>query len=328
MKSSADIRKDNKKTVYRFMLNGKSCTKQQVSQGTGLSVATCNTLLNDLCAQGIVTGERKQLAEVGRSSVLYQIRPGHESYLAIRFTLAGGKRWVESLVFSATGQVLSKSLQPADSVSCMLLEEIVSEAAAAYPNLGQIIISIPGITRDGIIKHCDIPELENLPVKQALERKFSLAVAMENDMHHKAYGYYTIHGNQDAVISLCCFPSHFLPGTATIHKGSVIQGANGIAGMLGFLPCDLPPKEQEAVLNREQCVPLVTQSIRALIALLNPDSIVLTGDLIDGALLKEIRERCGRDIPPEYMPVFTILDSFDEYEYEGMYQLAVDRKIL
>ena len=39
--------KENKKAICRFMLDGEQYTKQQVSAGTGLSVATCNTLLND-----------------------------------------------------------------------------------------------------------------------------------------------------------------------------------------------------------------------------------------------------------------------------------------
>ena len=54
------------------MLDGKHYTKQQAAAGTGLSVATCNTLLNDLQMHKIVSGEKRQLGEVGRSSVLYR----------------------------------------------------------------------------------------------------------------------------------------------------------------------------------------------------------------------------------------------------------------
>ena len=47
-----DKGQENRKTIFHFMLDGKEYTKQQVSVGTGLSVATCNTLLNEMEAQG------------------------------------------------------------------------------------------------------------------------------------------------------------------------------------------------------------------------------------------------------------------------------------
>lgn len=54
--------------------------------------------------------------------------------------------------------------------------------------------------------------------------------------------------------------------------------------------------------------------------------IVLTGDLINDSILTTIIETCGRDVPAEYMPQFEIVDNFDEYYYEGMYQMALEKK--
>ena len=91
MKNSADIRRDNKKSIYRFLLEDRGAvrtsrtmeqpegerlrqyTKQEVAAATGLSPATCNTLLNDMERAGIVQGGRKKAGDVGRSSVLYRI---------------------------------------------------------------------------------------------------------------------------------------------------------------------------------------------------------------------------------------------------------------
>ena len=54
--------------------------------------------------------------------------------------------------------------------------------------------------------------------------------------------------------------------------------------------------------------------------------IVLTGDLINDSILTTIIETYGRDVPAEYMPQFEIVDNFDEYYYEGMYQMALEKK--
>lgn len=326
MNNSAEIRRENKRAIYRFMLDGRAYTKQQVAAGTGLSIATCNTLLNDLTSRGIVCGGSKQFGEVGRGSTLYQINDGHECYLAIHFYVVQGKRWIETLVFSATGQILSKVTRHYAVVDYAQVEAAIAEAVAAYPNLAQIIIGTPSIAQFGIIRHCDIPELENVPMRENLERRFSLPVAMENDMHHKAYGYYLKTGNREEVISLGYFSSHILPGTATIHKGTIIRGANSFAGMTGFLPYDVSKEEQLAMLKPETCIPFVAKSVCAIIVLLNPSTIVLTGDLINEERLEIIRKICEKDVPLEYMPAFRIVDSFDEYYYAGMYYLAVDRK--
>ena len=142
MNNSADIRKDNKKTIYHFMLDGKPYTKQQVSAGTGLSAATCNTLLNDMTAQGMISGVNKQSGEVGRSSVLYQINEDHEFYLAVHFYMEQKFRWVEHIVFSATGRILSKEKKKYDVLEYSQLESIIVSVVEKYPTLAQIIIGV------------------------------------------------------------------------------------------------------------------------------------------------------------------------------------------
>ena len=145
-------------------------------------------------------------------------------------------------------------------------------------------------------------------------------------MHHKAYGYYKLSGNEEDVISLGYFSDHILPGTATIHKGTIIRGAHSFAGMTGFLPYDVSKEEQLTMLETDTCIPFITKSVCAIIVLLNPGTIVLTGNLINEAMLETVIEKCKEDIPTEYLPEFKVVDNFDKYYYEGMYQLAVDRK--
>lgn len=326
MKNAAQIRKDNKMTIYHFMLDGKLYTKQQVSIGTGLSVATCNTLLNDMEMQKIVTGGNRKIGEIGRSSVLYQINEEHEYYLALHFYKNKEKCRVEYVLFSATGNFLEKNTTEYEAIDYERIEHIIEVLIAKYPNITQIIIGTPSIAEYGIIRHCDIPELEGVPMQEKLEKKFSISVSMENDMHYKAYGYFIKTHNQNDIISLGAFPSHLLPGTATIYKGTIIKGTNGFAGMTGFLAYGVSKEEQLALLEPDTCMPFIAKSICSIIVLLNPTKIVLTGDLINESALEKIIEICKKDIPSEYMPDFEIIENFDEYYYAGMYQIALEKK--
>ncbi|MDE6434625.1 MAG: ROK family protein [Lachnospiraceae bacterium] len=326
MKNSSDIRKENKKVIYRLMLDGKQYTKQQAAVETGLSVATCNTLLNDMQMQGSVSGEKRQLGEVGRSSVLYRIKEEHESYLAIRFGIEHGSRMVECIVFSALGRILYQKKECCDSIHYEQVERTVEEVLKQYRNITQIIVGTPGIAENGIVKYSDIPELENISLKADLEKRFGMAVSVENDMHCMAYGYCRKTNTEDDVITLAWYPSHILPGTVTIHKGEIIRGANGIAGMAGFLPYDVSRKEQLEMLAPGTCIPFIAKSLCAIIVFLNPSTIVLAGNLVTEEVLERVKEICAAGIPPEYMPQFIVAGDFTEYYYEGMFQLAVDRK--
>ena len=55
--------------------------KQSIAADTGLSVATCNTLLNELERSGEVYSQKYQLNGVGRSTSVYQINEDYESIL-------------------------------------------------------------------------------------------------------------------------------------------------------------------------------------------------------------------------------------------------------
>ncbi len=326
MKNSADIRKENKKRIYRFMLNGQQYTKQQVALNTGLSVATCNTLLNEMQVKGIVSGETKKLGEVGRSSVLYQINDEHESYLTACFYIVHEKRYVEYTIFSALGRVLYQSEEEYKFLSYELLEESIAGIIREYANVSQIIIGTPSITEQGVLKYSDIPELENVHMEEKLLEKFNIGVSIENDMHCMAYGYCKKTCAEDEVISLAYYPSGVLPGTVTIHKGTIIKGANGIAGMAGFLPYDINREKQSEIFKSDKCIPFVAVSLCSIIALLNPSKVVLSGDLINEKMMETVRKICEENIPKEYFPKMVIKDSFKEYFYEGMYQIAVEKK--
>ena len=344
MKNSADIRRDNKKSIYRFLLEDRGAvrtsrtmeqpegerlrqyTKQEVAAATGLSPATCNTLLNDMERAGIVQGGRKKAGDVGRSSVLYQIREDHEHYLALYFYVEHGKKIAVCTLLSAAGNVWAREEEACDLLDYTRLVDIIFRMTQRYGLPAQIIVGVPGIAEDGVIRHCDIPELEGEPLKRRLEDGFSIPVAMETDMHFKAYGYYRKNGRDDEVTTRAYFPSHVLPGTATIHRGTIISGSSGFAGMTGFLPSDVSREEQLELLNPKDCLPFLVQSLSAVIVLLNPGKIVLTGDLVTDAILLETRKKCLEYIPQEYMPEFLRVDSFDDCYLEGMFQTAVDRK--
>ena len=81
MKNTAEIKKENQRRIWEILRDGLPHTKQEAARITGLSPATCNTILNELKQEGQVLGEKKRSGEVGRASVAYILNRDYENFL-------------------------------------------------------------------------------------------------------------------------------------------------------------------------------------------------------------------------------------------------------
>ena len=118
----------------------------------------------------IVSGEKRQLGEVGRSSVLYRIREEHESYLAIHFWIEYGNRRVECIVFSTLGRILYQKEKEYDSLPYGQVEKAIEEIREQYPNINQIHCRYAKHSGRRSCEYSDIPELEDVMLQANLEK--------------------------------------------------------------------------------------------------------------------------------------------------------------
>lgn len=326
MKDSAALKRENKIQIRRLLRSGKSYTKQQIALQTGLSVASCNTYLNEMETTGEVTGEKQKLHEVGRNAMVYTLNEDFESILCLYFALIQGVKSVTAAVLSPTGRILHQQVRRFEPLDATAIEQESAAAFRLFPSISQVIVGTPSIAENGVIRHSDIPELENVPLKTMLETKFQRPVFLANDMHYKVYGYYRQEQISDKIVTLVNYPSGVLPGTATVHKGTLLTGRNLFAGMVGFLDYGMSLEQQIQRLHRPAAEPLIIQASIALISILNPHLLLFTGDLLLESDLERIRAACRTCIPEEYMPDFAFIPSTDQYYLMGMYWKAMDIK--
>lgn len=326
MKDTADIKRENKSQIRKLLISGNSYTKQQVSLQTGLSVASCNTYLNEMAIAGEVIGEKQKLNDVGRNAVVYKLNENFESILCIYFELIQGIKSITTAVFSPIGRLLHKQTVSNEVLDSSAVIQTVSNIIKQFPNVSQIMVGTPSIAENGVIRHSDIEELEDVPLKSVLEERFKLSVSISNDMHYKVYGYYYQEQIPDKIITLVNYPSGVLPGTATVHKGVLLTGKNLFAGMVGFMDYGISQEQQIKKLQRPTAEPFIIKAAIALISILNPHQLLFTGDLLHKEDLNKIYIACKKCIPEEYMPEFVFLPDTEEYYLKGMYWAAVDRK--
>ena len=218
MKDSAGIKRDNKAQIRKLLVCGKPYTKQQIALQTGLSVASCNTYLNEMEMTGEVIGEKQKLHDVGRNAVVYKLNEDFESILCIYFELIQGIKSIEAAVFSPIGRLLNQQTRQYEILDYTVIEREVAELLEQFPNASRIMVGTPSIAENGVIRHSDILELENVPLRARLEEEFQLPVFLSNDMHYKVYGYYRQEQISDKIVTLINYPAGVLPGTATVPQ--------------------------------------------------------------------------------------------------------------
>ena len=229
---------------------------------------------------------------------------------------------------NAIGTIVEEKQNTYDSFDLDDMIFAVNIMNAKYGNVKQIVISVPGVIDGDEVKFCDIEELEGVKIVSHFTGETVCMISVINDMHGIVYGYQAEHKDERSVVTLAGFTSHLLPGTVTMHKGQVISGSNGIAGLVGFMPFDVDVAEIPGMMEEGKCFDIIAKTIGSIIAFLNPNEIVLTGDLINANIVADLITYCKRSVPEEYMPEFIIVSGFDAYLFRGMFQIAVDNKIL
>lgn len=327
MRESADVRRANRSAVLAILWQGGSWTKQELARRTGISVPTCNTLLNELAQEGAVVGEPRPTEGRGRTATAFRANECHEPMLLASFDRdRGPTRHLSLELVSVLGRVLERRDREFDRLDYATLLREVDDFIAAHGAAADVAVGTPSLAEGGVVHECDIPELEGEALEERLGADVARPVHLENDMHLKAYGYFHLRGRTDDVVTLANFPEHVLPGTATVHRGMVITGARQFAGMLGFLPLGMGRDELLGRLERPGGVTLAGRMLAAAAVVVNPSAIVCTGSLLQPGDLAEVRSICAETIPRAYLPRLEYAASLDAALREGMRRRLLDRR--
>lgn len=309
MTDSSDIRRHNILRILDMLWRSGTYTKHQIAAETGLSQATCNTLLNVLHEQNAVLEKKARQSTVGRSVSEYTFNETYKPFLTVRFDMIRQKIHLQICLCALNGKILSRSGGIYDHLHLETLMDHIQRALDQYAGISMLVIGTPSMVDHGILRFCDIPELENAPLAEAIRSITDIPYIIENDMTYKALGY--AGRNREKVTTLAYFPSGVRPAATTIQRGTIISGAHGFAGMIGFLP-------DTSVFGYESII----QNLVSTIVLLDPDVLVLSGDRIKPADIGTIRSQCSQYIPEAYMPRFEYMEDLDDFYEAGMLEKA------
>ena len=331
MIDTSDVRKMNMNAIRAVMWRGGEHTKQSIAADTGLSVATCNTLLNELERSGEVYSQKYQLNGVGRSTSVYQINEDYESILCVRIDLdSEGNRLLLCDVLSMLRSTLYQEQTQFTILDMDRVAGKITEMLEKFPNISCILVGTSGIIDHGVLRLSDIPELEEAHLLDALRTVAQQRpIYMTYDCQYRVYGAYKDAGYTSETLTLLFCMRNVLAGTASVIGGRIVSGKNGFAGMTGYMPWGMSQEEQIQVIAQgsPKGLELIVKTALSVIAVLNPDELLFAGNVVDREMMEAVQTACAKAVPPEFLPKLRLAEHRgDQYYLEGMYQKALEMK--
>lgn len=302
-KGTGKLRVINDQKVFDYFINEEIGTKKEIAQKTNVSIMTTGTILNDFLLKGIIVENELIYVEKGRPTHQYKLNPDyyHECMMYVK------KNDCCSIIYclkNALGELIDskkikkKELVGEDIVNC--LNKIIEEDKY----LQYISLGLPAIISNNQVIESDIYSLKE--------------ILLMNDIKCIAYGYNQMHHQN---VCFLTFPKDSGPGCSMILDNQLIDGNNGIAGEVAYLPLFDFLKKREFDNSLENIIQVVATTI----VMYNPHLLILTGENIKEDDLEAIQKGDLNYVPIHFMPSLKYQENCEDYYFQGLESQIIQR---
>ena len=302
-KGTGKLRVINDQKVFDYFINEEIGTKKEIAQKTNVSIMTTGTILNDFLSKGIIVENELIYVEKGRPTHQYKLNPDyyHECMMYVK------KNDCCSIIYclkNALGELIdSKKIKKKewvgeDSVNC--LNKIIEEDKY----LQYISLGLPAIISNNQVIESDIDSLKE--------------ILLMNDIKCIAYGYNQMHHQN---VCFLTFPKDSGPGCGMILDNQLIDGNNGIAGEVAYVPLFDFLKKREFGNSLENIIQVVATTI----VMYNPHLLIFTGENIKEDDLEAIQKGCPNYVPIHFMPSLKYQENCEDYYFQGLESQIIQR---
>lgn len=296
--------------VLRALKAMGCATKQQLAQATGLSVMAAGTAVEHLLEKGRVLAQGRAAATGGRPAAEYAYNADYAHALILCAFEENGRDSLHLRTVDLMGSCVHRTARLLEQAR---LESFVPDIEAALARDGKIAamgFGLPGTQRLGRLETSDYKGLLGTQFAGYYAVRFSMPVVLENDVNAAALGYCTLRGKTDATLCYLYFPRRYGPGAGFVLQGRPFCGAGGFAGEIGRLPLGTDWKRLSWGAFSPVCR-AVAMCAGAAAAFLDPEEIVLCGEMLNGTHLAQVRRQCAAMLAGP-LPQFTLAKDFLE----------------
>lgn len=319
---SVRIRQINRETVKAELAVAGRGTKAALAEATGLSIPTCANILADLMRTGEAVALDERVSQGGRPARVYALNPSHSMSAAIVVGSDGEGEYCRYAVVDSLGRAATRK-RVSKKIDAGAIAALLADLRRAFPALKSAAVAIPGVFLGGRVGICDIAALEGVALEEMLRKRCAIEIAVENDMNLAAMGYYRKRSDlRESGIAYLVFPSGHCPGGGIITGGRLVRGKSAFAGEVSFIPPASGGKRRGQAKGR-RLLALIAAISTSVIAVVNPEIVVLTGDLVAAGTGEAVRELCGQTIPEEHLPEFVAQPDYSGDLMAGTMDMAM-----
>lgn len=309
--------------LVKTALKALTCgTKLTIANATGLSVATCGNILNELLDRGEVMEADFEQPNGGRPARRFMYNANFAYIACIYVSNEGGVCRTTHAITNLMGEIIEEQSIVVNVINYDVIDHLIETLIAKYENIKALGIGIPGIVQRGIIGDGDITELIHVPLAAQLQAKYNLEITVENDMNLTVYGFYQAQNyEEDQTIAVVIFPQNNCAGAGIMVDGHIMRGATNFAGEVSYLPFDRSLEQPTESLTIS---PFMVKTIASIIAIINPKTIVITGGQVPPQRFEDLAAECAKIIPPAHMPQFILQEDMQTAYLNGLIALTLE----
>lgn len=234
----------NKSLILNKIRTNQPISRAQIAKDTKLTPPTVSNIVKELLEQEIVKESELGVSKGGRKPTMLQINSN-------RFYLIGvdvGPNTIDCLITDLSGNVLERSSNKLNGELTNVqfltkLKDILHHIIQSITEQEKIIgigIAMHGVVdvENGISLFAPNLKLNNIPIKEELEKEFDLVVKVENDARAMALGesWFGQHGNPFSMLVVNIGSG---VGAGVVVNGKLYHGANDLAGEVGHMTIDI-----------------------------------------------------------------------------------------
>ncbi|RHW42682.1 ROK family transcriptional regulator [Neobacillus notoginsengisoli] len=235
----------NRSLILNIIRRHEPISRSEIAKLTKLTPPTVSNLVKELLQAGIVIEQKLGESSGGRKPTLLTLNGDNFHVVGLDV----GSRSIKAIITTITGKLLVKKNFPLPpEVTKEMLLNFLKEAIHTIKQSGHInvdkIIGI-GVAMHGIV---DIEkgesifapnlDLQNIPIKEVLEKEFKMAVKVENDARAMSLGELWF-GHGGSYNSFVCVNAGRGIGAGIVINGKLFHGSNCISGEIGHMIIDV-----------------------------------------------------------------------------------------
>ncbi|MDK2952363.1 MAG: hypothetical protein PWQ77_2028 [Kosmotogales bacterium] len=324
--NSKELKKINIQNIKNVLKNNDYCTKISLAKKTGLSVATCGNLLNDLLKTGEVLEIEKEPSSGGRPSRKFIYNKNFSYISTVYVRKEGSTNSLSIFVINLGNEILFEKTFEYGDIGTTEIEYAVKRIIEKFPKIKILSIGIPGVVKDGTVSSCDFEKLDNKNLIDLFKKKYGLKAIVENDVNACAIGYFNknLSANEESFVYIY-FPMEGMPGSGIIINKKIIRGKSNFAGEISYLPIgterDFQGKIQK---NSDSFSEYVCNIVHSINCVINPGNIVLAGYSFSKEILEKVNVHLQAKIHKEHIPKITYERDIKGSYLEGLKYLAME----